>query len=87
MSVFDRVKAMGTAKLRVLAFDAKTRRPLVDSDAQLARADYRHWDLLGAGPIVSGKVSQDLTAATGESQSIVDVPASIAKIPKSLRRQ
>jgi len=87
MSVYDRVKAMGTAKLRVLAYDAKTRQPLVDGGAQLSRADYRHWDLLGAGPIVSGKVSQDLTAATGESQSIVDVPASLAKVPKALGRR
>ncbi|HUY32250.1 MAG TPA: DUF6655 family protein [Pirellulales bacterium] len=87
VALYDRAKAMGTAKLRVLAFDAKTRQPLVDSGAQLARADYRHWNLLGAGPVVSGKVPRDLTAATGESQSIVNVPASIAEGPKLFRRR
>jgi hypothetical protein len=87
ISVYDRAKAMGTAKLRILAIDAKTRKPLVDSGAQLARADYRHWNLLGAGPIVSGRVPDDLTHATGESESIVDVPRRVAEGPKGLLRR
>ncbi|HEV3023024.1 MAG TPA: DUF6655 family protein [Pirellulales bacterium] len=87
LALYDRAKAMGTAKLRVVAYDAKTRQPLVDSGAQLARADYRHWNLLGAGPITSGTVPKDLRAATGESPSLVDVPDAIAEGPQALRRR
>jgi hypothetical protein len=81
IAVYERAKAMGTAKLRILAYDAKTRQPVVDSGAPLARADYRHWNLLGAGPVVSGSVPQDLAAATGQSESIVDLPHGIAANP------
>lgn len=77
IAVFERAKAMGTAKLRILAYDAKTRQPIVDPGAQLARADYRHWNLLGAGPVVNGSVPQELKAATGQSELIMDLPSDI----------
>ncbi|HEV3340721.1 MAG TPA: DUF6655 family protein [Pirellulales bacterium] len=88
IAVYERARAMGTAKLRILAYDAKTRKPIVDSGAALARADYRHWNLLGAGPVVSGSVPQELATATGQSESIVDVPRSIiGHAPSSVARQ
>lgn len=79
MPLFNRVKAMGTAKLRVLAYDAKTKLALVDSDFVLARSDYRHWDILGAGPVVSGSVPNELYAYTGESESVLQSTSEIAK--------
>lgn len=83
IAVYERVKAMGTAKLRILAYDAKTHRAVVDSGAPLARADYRHWNLLGAGPVVSGSVPRELAAATGQSESIVDLPRGIIEQARS----
>lgn len=79
IAIYEKVKAMGTAKLRILAYDAKTRQPIVDSGPQLSRADYRHWDFLGAGPVVSGTVPKELAAATGESESITDVPSQVTR--------
>jgi hypothetical protein len=78
ITLYQQAKAMGTAKLRVLAYDAKTRQPIVDGDAQLARADYRHWDVLGVGPSASGTVPKELKQATGESESLVALPTAIA---------
>jgi len=75
LELFTRTKAMGTAKLIVVAYDAKTRIPVVDSGTPLARADYKQWNLLGAGPIASGRIPNELTSATGESESLVPVPA------------
>lgn len=68
IALYERTKAMGTARLRVFAYDAKTRRPIVDADAQLARADYRHWDVLGVGPSPAGTLPKELAAATADSE-------------------
>lgn len=81
MEVFTRTKAMGTAKLTILAYDAKTRLTVVDSGQSLARSDYRQWAVMGSGPMVSGRVPQELTAATGESESVVPMPT-LAKSPE-----
>lgn len=88
IAFYERAKAMGTAKLRILAYNAKTRQPIVDSGAPLARADYRHWNLLGAGPVVSGSVPQELATATGQSESILDLPSTVtAQARPSVTRQ
>lgn len=79
MSMFTRTKSMGTAKLRVIAYDVKSKRPLVDSGAALARADYKHWNVMGAGPVITGSVPDDLNKATGESESILQTPGEIAR--------
>lgn len=81
MSVFNRVKAMGTAKFRVVAFDAKTRRPLINSDVALARSDYKHWSVVGTSSIASGSVPTELAQATGESESVIPVRRSLARRP------
>ena len=77
--MFTRTKSMGTAKLRVIAYDVKSKRPLVDSGAALARADYKHWNVMGAGPVITGSVPDDLNKATGESESILQTPGEIAR--------
>lgn len=74
MEVFTRTKAMGTAKLTILAYDAKTRQPVVDSGLTLSRADYKQWTVLGANPVVSGSIPDQITSATGEKESFVNVP-------------
>jgi hypothetical protein len=74
MELFTRTKAMGTAKLTIVAYDAKTRQPVVDSGQTLARSDYRQWNMLGAGPVASGRIPSELAAATGETESLVPVP-------------
>lgn len=78
VAFFSRQKANGTAKLTVLAFDTKSKRPVINSGTALARSDHKNWSLLGAGPIVSGSVPAELHAATGESESVVSLPQNVA---------
>lgn len=86
LEVFTRTKAMGTAKLIVVAYDAKTRVPVVDSGTPLARADYKQWNVLGAGPVASGRIPSELTTATGESESLMPVPAMASRSGQSKLR-
>jgi hypothetical protein len=86
LEFFTRTRAMGTAKLTVLAYDAKTRVPVVDSGRLLARSDYKQWNVLGASPVVSGRVPAELTAATGERESTIPIPALAAREGQSARR-
>lgn len=79
LAFFSRTKMMGTAKLRVLAYDVKTRQPVINADTALARSDYKNWNVLGTGPVATGKVPEELTAATGESESILYAPKTIAQ--------
>jgi hypothetical protein len=71
MELFTRTRANGTARLTVLAYDAKTRLCVVDSGAALARSDYKSWHMLGTAPVVTGRIPAELAAATGESESPV----------------
>lgn len=74
-ALFSRQKNNGTAKLAVVAYDTKSRRPVINNGAALARSDQKNWSILGAGPVVSGSVPTELYAATGESDSVVNVSA------------
>ena len=67
LTVLTRSKMNGTAKLLVLAYDARTKAPLVQSGVLLARSDHQNWNVLGAGPVQSGSVPDEITQATGES--------------------
>ena len=44
VSLLSRTRANGTAKLRIVAFDAKSRMPVIRGDAVLARSDFKSWD-------------------------------------------
>jgi hypothetical protein len=67
LAFLTRSKMNGTAKLLVLAYDARTRAPLIQSGVMLARSDLQNWNILGAGPVQSGSVPDQIVAATGES--------------------
>jgi hypothetical protein len=71
IALFERDKAMGTVKLAIVAIDNKTKQPVINSGYQLARADHRHWQILGLGSQQSGSVQEELVAKTGEDSSIV----------------
>lgn len=68
LSLLTRTKLNGTAKLVVLAYDAKTKAPLLQSGTVLARSDQKNWNVLGAGPVQSGSVPDEIVAATGEME-------------------
>jgi len=73
MNIFTRTRLNGTAKVVVVAYDAKTRMPVINAGWSLARSDQNTWNFLGAGPIQTGLVP-DQIAATGETDlSVVGV--------------
>jgi len=81
VSLLSRQRANGTAKLRIVAFDAKSRRPVLAGGAALARSDFKSWKVLGAGPVESGSVPTALAKAERPTVDGDFVPANIAAAP------
>ena len=79
LAIFTRTKAMGTAKLSMLAYDTKTRLAVINTGYTLARADHKNWNVMGLGGQQSGSVHDELVAATGEVDSVTAIPAAIAR--------
>lgn len=67
LSLMTRTKMNGTAKLLVIAYDAKTKTPVMQSGVSLARSDQNNWNVLGAGPVQTGSLPREIAAATGET--------------------
>lgn len=66
LSLFTRSRLNGTAKLLVVAYDAKTKAPVIQSEPTLARSDQNNWNVLGVGPMQTGSVPTEIAAATGD---------------------
>ena len=89
LSVYERKRAMGTAKLCLIATDTKTKQPVINSGFTLARSDHQHWTMLGAGPVLSGSVATQLETHTGRSESLMPTAPTAARIssmPNNARR-
>jgi hypothetical protein len=76
VNIYERKRAMGTAKLCIIATDTKSKLPVINTGYTLARSDHQHWTMMGAGPVLSGSVANQLERHTGRSESFV--PTSIA---------
>ncbi len=70
LTVYERKRAMGTAKLVVVATDTKTKQTVINSGYALARSDHQFWSALGSGPVMSGSVVRQLEEHTGQSESL-----------------
>jgi hypothetical protein len=70
-SFYERKRAMGTAKLILVATDNKSKQPVINEGFALARSDHQHWSMLGVGPVTSGQVVKELETSTGESETIM----------------
>lgn len=81
-AIFTREKSHGTAKLAILAYDSKTKLPVISSGT-LARSDHANWSLLGAGPVISGSVPAEVYAATQQSDWMTIDQSAIAARSKS----
>lgn len=91
ISMLSRTKSMGTAKLVVVAYEAKTKVPLINSGYALARADHQNWNVMGVGGIQRGMIPKELETATGETESIGTLPSALmagrpTKQPGSVRQ-
>ena len=76
VNFYERKKAMGTAKLAIIATDAKSKQPVINSGFSLARSDHQHWSVMGSGPVISGSVANQLKEHTGPSDSMIYLPSS-----------
>jgi len=71
VNFYERNKAMGTAKLVLVATDIKTKQPVINSGFALARSDHQHWTMLGAGPVLSGSVAEQIRSNTDSTDGVV----------------
>jgi hypothetical protein len=78
LALFTRTKAMGTAKLSVVAYDTTTKQAVINSGYSLARSDHQNWNVLGAGSVQGGTLTTEIAQATGENDSVVAAPTSVA---------
>lgn len=76
VNFYERKKAMGTAKLAIIATDAKSKQPVINSGFSLARSDHQHWSMMGSGPVLSGSVANQLKEHTGSTESVLYLPSS-----------
>jgi hypothetical protein len=66
VNFYERNKAMGTAKLSILATDMKSKQAVINSGFSLARSDHQHWNAMGVGPVLSGSVAKQIENSTGQ---------------------
>jgi hypothetical protein len=85
IAFYERNRSMGTAKLALVAYDTKTKQPVINSGYAMARADHRDWQVLGLGGQQSGSVQRELVAQTDEASSPLDIKQ-IAARPTSVAR-
>ncbi len=83
VNFYERKKAMGTAKLAIIATDAKSKQPVINSGFSLARSDHQHWSMMGSGPVLSGSVANQLKEHTGSTESVLYIPSSSSSSPSS----
>jgi hypothetical protein len=85
LAIFSRTRAMGTAKLSVIAYDVKSQHAVMNSGYSIARSDQKNWNMLGMGSMQTGSVPRELATATGETESVL-VPSSVAGRQQATRR-
>lgn len=85
LTLYNRARSIGTAKLLVTAYDVKSRQAVLNSGVALARADHRAYTLLGASPASKGTIPQELEVYAGEKESIV--PDEVAALKKPLLKR
>lgn len=63
---FARETQTATAKIGLVAYDAKSKQAVGIGGLTLASADDNNWSIFGIGPFYSGSVRDEVQAATGE---------------------
>jgi hypothetical protein len=81
LALFTRTKAMGTAKLAIVAYDTTSKQAVINSGFTIARSDHQNWNVLGTGGVQGGSLTTEIAQATGEQDSLVGLPASVAGRP------
>lgn len=85
MPIVERNRAIGTAKIALLAYDVATKQPLINTDYALARADHKTWTVMGFGGVASGRVHDELQHHTGDTESVTGFATEVAALPANRR--
>ncbi len=67
VQVVTNKRQTATAKIGIVAYDARTRRSLGAGGVSIARADANNWFILGMGPFQSGSVRKEMQQAAIEN--------------------
>jgi hypothetical protein len=78
VSFLTRSKLNGTAKILVVAYDAKTKRPILPTGMTLARSDQNNWNVMGMGPVQTGSLPTEIAATTKEKDLSVTTTFNMA---------
>lgn len=70
---FARETQTATAKIGLVAYDAKSKQAVGIGGLTLASADDNNWSIFGIGPFYSGSVRDEVQAATGEGTLSAEV--------------
>jgi hypothetical protein len=70
----------GTAKIALVAYDAKTMQELGDGGVSLARSDDNNWFVMGVGPYQNGSIRQEIHKSTSGPMSTApaELPRQVA---------
>lgn len=80
VKLINRVNQTGTAKIGLVAYDAKTHQVLGDGGVSLAKSDENNWYVLGIGPWQNGTVKKEVDRGQPRyaSQPWIEVPPQVA---------
>ena len=86
LAFFTRNRLNGTAKLLVVAYDARTKLPIFPTGMALARSDQKNISILGAGPMQYGSVPKEIAAATKDKDVDLTTAGNYVSAPINRRR-
>ncbi|MBT4865411.1 MAG: hypothetical protein HON53_09865 [Planctomycetaceae bacterium] len=76
--LLTRASQTGTAKIGLVAYDAKSMEPLGDGGVSLARSDDNNWFVFGLGPYQNGSVRNEVASSLRSGENKSDVPNRVA---------
>jgi hypothetical protein len=82
--LFSRTTQFGTAKLGMVAYDAKSKQVLGEGGVSIARADDSNWSAFGLGPYQNGSLRRELSRGTSTRGPVAPnpLPYSVAFSPR-----
>jgi hypothetical protein len=74
-----------TAKIGIVAYEAKTKHAVGSGGLSLARSEDTNWSVLGIGPFANGDVRTEVASSTGHKGSSFDVASYVPPLGRSER--
>lgn len=78
VKLWNKTSQIGTAKIGILAYDAKTRSALGTGGVAMAQSDDNNWYVLGIGPYQNGSVRSEVSQSVSQPKRGPELPAQVA---------